>query len=233
MRMPVPTQRPLYLLLLLLSAGVGGLSSPLDLEPPAPEAAAPIEADPTQATPLPDPCEGRPCLNGGACSAQPSDPETEDTLPNTWAYSCTCTSGSTGRNCEFFTDPCANSPCFHGNCSRSGESEEYTCECSEGYEGEKCEQGTLDLLPVSNWDPATPPAPEQATPATPTTATQPSQPTTVSSTTQAPPTLQPWQPKAGQRLLVVQWEKEQQPTSAQHMWELLQDCWKSIPGEAG
>ena len=27
--------------------------------------------------------------------------------------------------------------------------------------------------------------------------------------------------------------KEKQPTSAQPMWELLQDCWKSIPGEAG
>ena len=27
--------------------------------------------------------------------------------------------------------------------------------------------------------------------------------------------------------------KEKQPTSAQHMWELLQDCWKSIPHEAG
>ena len=27
--------------------------------------------------------------------------------------------------------------------------------------------------------------------------------------------------------------KEKQPTSAQHMWELLQDLWKSIPGEAG
>ena len=26
--------------------------------------------------------------------------------------------------------------------------------------------------------------------------------------------------------------KEKQPTSVQHMWELLQDCWKSIPGEA-
>ena len=26
--------------------------------------------------------------------------------------------------------------------------------------------------------------------------------------------------------------KEKLPTSAQHMWELLQDCWKSIPGEA-
>ena len=27
--------------------------------------------------------------------------------------------------------------------------------------------------------------------------------------------------------------KEKQPTSAQHMWELLQDGWKSIPGQAG
>jgi hypothetical protein len=27
--------------------------------------------------------------------------------------------------------------------------------------------------------------------------------------------------------------KKKQPTSAQHMWELLQDFWKSIPGEAG
>ena len=27
--------------------------------------------------------------------------------------------------------------------------------------------------------------------------------------------------------------KEKQPTSAEHMWELLQDCWKSIPHEAG
>ena len=27
--------------------------------------------------------------------------------------------------------------------------------------------------------------------------------------------------------------KEKQSTCAQHMWELLQDCWKSIPGEAG
>jgi hypothetical protein len=26
---------------------------------------------------------------------------------------------------------------------------------------------------------------------------------------------------------------EKQPTSAQHMWELLQDFWKSIPVEAG
>ena len=27
--------------------------------------------------------------------------------------------------------------------------------------------------------------------------------------------------------------KEKQPTSAQNIWELIQDCWKSIPHEAG
>ena len=27
--------------------------------------------------------------------------------------------------------------------------------------------------------------------------------------------------------------KEKQPTSAQHLWALLQDCWKRIPGELG
>jgi hypothetical protein len=27
--------------------------------------------------------------------------------------------------------------------------------------------------------------------------------------------------------------KEKQPKSGQHIWELLQDCWKIIPGEAG
>ena len=25
--------------------------------------------------------------------------------------------------------------------------------------------------------------------------------------------------------------KAKQPTSAQHLWELLQDCWKTIPGD--
>ena len=25
--------------------------------------------------------------------------------------------------------------------------------------------------------------------------------------------------------------KEKQPTSAQHLWKLLQDCWKIIPGD--
>ncbi|GLD57159.1 delta and Notch-like epidermal growth factor-related receptor isoform X2 [Lates japonicus] len=117
---------------------------------------------------------------------------------------------------EFFTDPCASSPCLHGNCSRSDSGEEgepaYTCECTEGYEGERCDQILLDL-PAADWDPATPSALELATPVASTTAaaTQPPQPTTVATTTTttpAPPTLPPWQPKPGQRLLVVPWEAD-------------------------
>uniref|UniRef100_A0A7N8YIM0 Delta/notch-like EGF repeat containing n=1 Tax=Mastacembelus armatus TaxID=205130 RepID=A0A7N8YIM0_9TELE len=163
----------------------------------APDTPAPAEPTPTQATPRPDPCEGQPCLNGGFCLALPSIGRPEDT----WEYTCTCSQGFTGRNCEFFTDPCASSPCLHGNCSRSAGGEEgepvYTCECTEGYEGERCDQILLDL-PAAVWDPATPSAPEL-----------PPQPTTVASTTTpAPPTLQPWQPKPGQRLLVVPWEAD-------------------------
>uniref|UniRef100_A0A8C6U5U7 Delta/notch-like EGF repeat containing n=1 Tax=Neogobius melanostomus TaxID=47308 RepID=A0A8C6U5U7_9GOBI len=102
---------------------------------------------------------------------------------------------------------------LHGNCSHSdGDAGEpaFTCECSDGYEGARCDQILLDL-PPAEWEPATPSAPEPATPVAPTTvaATQPAQPTTVPSTTApAPPTLPPWQPKPGQRLLVVPWEAD-------------------------
>jgi hypothetical protein len=46
-------------------------------------------------------------------------------------------------------------------------------------------------------------------------------------------TWPPQSPAVNQTVMV--WDKldrrvkEKQPTSAQHMWELLQDCWKSIP----
>uniref|UniRef100_A0A3Q3WBH3 EGF-like domain-containing protein n=1 Tax=Mola mola TaxID=94237 RepID=A0A3Q3WBH3_MOLML len=83
----------------------------------APDTPSPVEPIPTQATPRPDPCEGRPCLNGGLCVAT-GGPE------DTWVYACTCSQGFTGRNCEFFIDPCASSPCLHGNCSRINGGEE-------------------------------------------------------------------------------------------------------------
>uniref|UniRef100_A0A8C5HVQ8 EGF-like domain-containing protein n=1 Tax=Gouania willdenowi TaxID=441366 RepID=A0A8C5HVQ8_GOUWI len=206
---------PLLFLHLLLaitatsSSSIGAVPSTFHLALDTPAPALPT---PTRVTPHPDPCKGRPCLNEGLCqalsTARPVD---------TWEYSCTCSEGFTGRNCEFFTDPCASSPCLHGNCSRSDGRKEaeppYTCECTEGYEGEHCDQILMDL-PATEWDAsATPSAPDLATPVTSVTtaATQPPQPTTVpsiSTTTLAPPTLLPWQPKAGQRVLVVPWEAD-------------------------
>ncbi|KAM6946228.1 delta and Notch-like epidermal growth factor-related receptor [Aplochiton taeniatus] len=191
------------MLILLLSSRAGAVPTLFNWAPDTP---APAEL--AQSTPAADHCEGRPCLNGGSCFAQLSKLEG---IKETWAYTCACTTGFTGHNCEFFTDPCASSPCLHGNCSHSSEVEAYVCECSEGFKGEMCDQTILDLdLPAENsWDQGMPSAPEQATPATTITATQPSLPTTALSMTQEPPTLQPWQPKADQRLLAVQWEKEQ------------------------
>ncbi|XP_075871090.1 delta and Notch-like epidermal growth factor-related receptor [Nelusetta ayraudi] len=178
---------PHVLLLLLLSSSTTTSGRTVGPPPPplfqlAPDTPAPAEPTPTQAPPHPDPCQGRPCLNGGLCAPLPED---------LWDYSCTCGRGFAGRNCEFFTDPCASSPCLHGNCSRSGGKEEaeeggakpaaFTCQCAQGYEGERCDR----LQPPNT-----------------TTAT--------STSTQSPalPTLLPWRPRAGQRLLVVPWEAE-------------------------
>lgn len=109
-RRPAQTARsftqppPLVLLLLLVCSGsgsgssIGAVPSPFQLAPDTP---APAEPTPTQATPRPDPCEGRPCLNGGFCLALPSAGRPEDT----WEYACTCSQGFTGRNCEVGTCP--------------------------------------------------------------------------------------------------------------------------------
>lgn len=89
---------PLLLVLLLLNS-----SSSIRALPPlfqlAPDTPSPAEPTPTQATPRPDPCEGRPCLNGGFCLALPSAGRLEDT----WEYACSCSQGFTGRNCEVRT----------------------------------------------------------------------------------------------------------------------------------
>lgn len=88
----------LSVLLLLLPGSSNGGSirvgpAPFQLAPDTP---APAEPTPTQATPRPDPCEGQPCLNGGSCLALLSAGRPEDT----WEYTCTCSRGFTGRNCE-------------------------------------------------------------------------------------------------------------------------------------
>lgn len=99
---------------------------------------------------------------------------------------------------QLSADPCTSDPCLHGNCTHEGT--EFVCVCSDGYGGVRCEQppSAFDLV-ESNWDLA----------ATPATTTQPSQPITELSDTEAPPTLQPWQPKPGQKMMEVQWEELQ------------------------
>ncbi|XP_016379885.1 delta and Notch-like epidermal growth factor-related receptor [Sinocyclocheilus rhinocerous] len=114
---------------------------------------------------------------------------------------------------KFFADPCASSPCLHGNCSQDGGGDGFVCECSEGYSGVRCDLPTLTFdLSESTWDLAESLVPEHATPATPATpatTTQVFQPTTVPTTTQALPTLEPWRPKPGQKVVEILWEDQQ------------------------
>ncbi|KAG7278971.1 hypothetical protein CRUP_036622 [Coryphaenoides rupestris] len=76
------------------AGGAGAMPSAFQLAPDTP---APAEPTPTpQATRSLDPCEGRPCLNGGLCLALHAEGRPE----GTWEYGCTCTARFTGRNCE-------------------------------------------------------------------------------------------------------------------------------------
>ncbi len=82
-----------YILPLLLILGVrDGLGTPLTSSP------GPTEAPSAP----PDPCEGRPCLNGGVCSRVGEMEESPSTQMQTdfWAYTCICGQGFTGQNCE-------------------------------------------------------------------------------------------------------------------------------------
>ncbi|XP_007251656.3 delta and Notch-like epidermal growth factor-related receptor [Astyanax mexicanus] len=176
---------------LLLFLSVSGVS----LTPVTPD----VTSSPTDP---PDLCEGRPCLNGGVCTPlQDADGH--------WTYTCTCSPAFSGHNCEFFADPCASGPCLHGNCSRETDGTGFMCECNEGYGGVRCDQPTMTFDLTESWDLAESPAPESATLATLASTTQPSQPIVVQTTTQAPPTLQPWQPKPGQRVMEIQWDEQQ------------------------
>lgn len=110
---------------------------------------------------------------------------------------------------KFITDPCSSSPCLHGNCSRTDIVEDmepsYVCGCAKGYEGERCDQIVSNLL-AAKLELANPSPQEPETPATSSTSATTQPIPITSTTTPPPPTLQPWQPRPGQRLQVVPWE---------------------------
>lgn len=96
---------PLVLILLLfLTGGGGGLSVGVDpsLFQLALDTPAPAEPTPTQFSHHPQLCEDQPCLNGGSCLALPSSRNQD----NPFEYTCSCSPGFTGRNCEVRTSYC-------------------------------------------------------------------------------------------------------------------------------
>lgn len=90
---------PLVLIFLLfLTGGGSGLSIRVanSLFQLALDTPAPAEPTPTQASRHSQLCEGKPCLNGASCLALSSSQNQK----NTFEYTCSCTQGFTGRNCE-------------------------------------------------------------------------------------------------------------------------------------
>ncbi|XP_014781345.1 fibropellin-1 isoform X2 [Octopus bimaculoides] len=74
-----------------------------------------------------NPCASKPCLNNGQCYVQ-----------DTYNYTCTCTYGWTGKNCESLVRTCTTNPCLNGGqCFPMGNN--YVCACRQGWTGQRCE----------------------------------------------------------------------------------------------
>ena len=82
------------------------------------------------------PCERMPCQNNGVCIPD------ED---NVHAYSCNCTKGYTGENCETHS-ACESENCNGGECiAKDSNPKEFICLCPLGRVGVQCETGTCRL----------------------------------------------------------------------------------------
>ncbi|XP_052804584.1 adhesion G protein-coupled receptor L4-like [Mya arenaria] len=71
-------------------------------------------------------CVSSPCLNGAVCVDQ------------TGGYTCVCSSGYSGDNCQTDTDECASAPC-QNEATCVDDINMYTCTCKAGYHGVYCE----------------------------------------------------------------------------------------------
>ncbi|XP_062608379.1 neurogenic locus notch homolog protein 1-like isoform X1 [Saccostrea cucullata] len=71
-------------------------------------------------------CKWKPCQNGGSC------------VEKYGGYSCVCTVGFAGVNCENDINECLTSPCVNGTCVNNPGS--YTCACYPGFTAKLCDQ---------------------------------------------------------------------------------------------
>eukprot|EP01046_Picozoa_sp_COSAG06_P016218 COSAG06_NODE_1066_length_10841_cov_14.808806_14_plen_500_part_00 len=78
-----------------------------------------------------DECASDPCENEATCSSE----------EGAEVYSCTCTAGWGGDNCQDDIDECASTPCQNGAvCDDGAAIDSYTCTCTDGWEGENCQE---------------------------------------------------------------------------------------------
>ncbi|XP_078616747.1 uncharacterized protein LOC144885019 [Branchiostoma floridae x Branchiostoma japonicum] len=76
------------------------------------------------------PCSEEPCQNDGTCLDTPEEgPD---------YYTCTCTEGWEGTDCDEEIDECASDPCQNGGTCTDAFAE-YACACTDKYEGDNCE----------------------------------------------------------------------------------------------
>lgn len=88
-------------------------------------------------------CNPNPCKNGGTCKSSGNPAK---------AYTCICSTGYTGINCEEISY-CSVNPCRNGGeCRPIGTGTQGGCVCKHGYSGQNCEvQGTpCSLTPCKN-----------------------------------------------------------------------------------
>lgn len=79
-------------------------------------------------------CSSMPCKNGGSCKDDVN------------GYSCTCSPGYTGQQCESLVTDCTTKPCQNGGtCSASNN--KFTCTCKAGFSGLTCDVNVNDCQP--------------------------------------------------------------------------------------
>lgn len=72
------------------------------------------------------------CRNGGICIDGDRD------------YTCNCTVGYEGRNCELDINECLSDPCLHGGICYDLPRGVFSCFCPHGYFGPQCESQTCE-----------------------------------------------------------------------------------------